>query len=151
VSDQVHQELAANKNDDFNQPQDIVITKLDRERIEKLLVSAKPDLNIEMLKAELDRATIVPSEAIPPNVVTMNSRVRFEDMTTKDETEFTLAYPPMANIKAGRVSILSPVGAALLGLKTGDEIEWPLPLGRKRTLRIISIPYQPEAQGNFSL
>lgn len=151
ANDETGHDSTADGDDDFKQPQNIFITQLDRERIEKLLESVEPDLNLEMLQAELDRATIVPSEEIPPNVVTMNSRVRFADMTTKDETEFTLTYPSMANIDTGRVSILSPVGAALLGLKTGDEIEWPMPLGRKRMLKIISIPYQPEAQGDFNL
>ena len=94
---------------------------------------------------------IVPSAEIPADVVTMNSRVVFRELETGEETEATLVYPSQADVNQRRISILAPVGAALLGLSAGDEIQWPLPSGKKRTYKIISILYQPEAAGNYDL
>ena len=91
----------------------------------------------ERLEEELDRATIV--ERLPPDVVGIGSRVRFEDRSTRSVREVVLAWPQAANASAGRVSVLAPVGAALLGLRTGDSIEWPLPDGRSARLRILSV------------
>ena len=77
----------------------------------------------------------------------MNSRVVFEDETTAQRREVTLVYPGKADINAGKISILVPVGTALLGLRAGQSIDWELPGGQKRRYRIIEVPYQPEAAG----
>jgi regulator of nucleoside diphosphate kinase len=99
----------------------------------------------ERLEEELDRATIV--EQLPPDVVGIGSRVRFEDRSTGAVREVALAWPQAADASAGRVSVLAPVGAALLGLRTGDSIEWPLPDGRKARIRILSVAQAPAEAG----
>jgi regulator of nucleoside diphosphate kinase len=129
-------------------PPQIVLSRFDQERLEKLLakVGARPDL--DALRAEIDRAEVVEPEQIPPNRVTMNSRVRFVDEKSKDEHEITLVFPAHADVEKNRISVLAPVGSALLGISVGDTIEWPLPNGRSRRLRVVAVTYQPEAAGD---
>lgn len=126
----------------------IVLSRFDQERLEKLLASvgARPDL--DALRAEIERAEIVEPEVIPPNRVTMNSRVRFVDEESKKEHEITLVFPGHAKVEENRISVLAPVGSALLGLSVGDTIEWPLPNARSRRLRVVAVTYQPEAAGD---
>lgn len=135
----------------MKRPDTILITERDLERLEQILARVQHSPNIKALADELERATIVSSEAIPPDVVTMNSRITFMELETGKESEVTLAYPSDANLEKGRVSILAPVGAALIGLRIGDEIEWPLPSGKHRTYRITSVLFQPEAEGHYHL
>jgi regulator of nucleoside diphosphate kinase len=125
-----------------------VLSRFDQERLEKLLakVGTRPDL--DALRAEIDRAEVVEPEQIPPNRVTMNSRVRFVDEESKDEREITLVFPAHADVEENRISVLAPVGSALLGLSVGDTIEWPLPNARSRRLRVVAVTYQPEAAGD---
>ena len=132
-------------------PNTIYITEKDLERLEVVISVARRSPNIDMLEEELARATIVPSEEVPSDVVTMNSRARFKDTKTGEEMEFTLSYPQQADIAEGRISVLAPVGSALLGLRVGDEIDWPLPSGGTRSLQITSVVFQPEATGQFHL
>jgi regulator of nucleoside diphosphate kinase len=91
----------------------------------------------ERLAAELDRAVVV--DRLPADVVAIGSRVRFEDARTKTVRDAVLVYPSAADASAGRISVLAPVGAALLGLAVGDEIAWPLPDGREVRLRILHV------------
>lgn len=91
----------------------------------------------ERLAAELDRAVVV--DRLPPGVVTPGSRVRFEDERTRVVREAVLVYPTGADASAGRISVLAPIGAALLGLAAGDTIAWPLPDGREAQIRILSV------------
>lgn len=132
----------------MSHPPRIVLSRFDQERLEKLLakVGARPDL--DALRAEIDRAEVVEPEEIPPNRVTMNSRVRFVDEESKDEHEIALVFPGHANVEENRISVLAPVGSALLGLSVGDTIEWPLPNARSRRLRVVAVTYQPEAAGD---
>jgi regulator of nucleoside diphosphate kinase len=132
-------------------PEKIYVTERDLERLDRMVSSAGNTPNIMRLREELDRATVVRSEEIPPNVVTMNSRVSFKEMETGEESEITLVYPSDADVGRGRISILAPVGAALLGLSVGDDIEWPLPSGKTRTFKIMSVLFQPEAAGQYDL
>jgi regulator of nucleoside diphosphate kinase len=81
----------------------------------------------------------------------MNSRVLFEDVRTNEAGTVTIVYPADANPSEGRISVLSPVGAALLGEPEGRELELPLPHGQSRRIRIESVLYQPEAQGDYAL
>ena len=97
------------------------------------------------LEGELARAMVVPRNQIPDDVVTMNSRVLFENETTGERREVTLVYPREADIDAGKISILVPVGTALLGLRVGQSIDWQLPSGQMPRYRIIDVPYQPES------
>jgi regulator of nucleoside diphosphate kinase len=126
-----------------NLPQ-IYLTQDDADRLLKL-VEAQPGRQSEKLESELVRANVVPRDEIPDDVVTMNSRVVFEDETTRERREVTLVYPGSADIDAGRISVLVPIGTALLGLRVGQSIDWELPGGEKHRYRIVDVPYQPEA------
>jgi regulator of nucleoside diphosphate kinase len=88
------------------------------------------------LRAELERAIVVPADAVPSGVVTMNSRVRYIDEHSDICREIELVYPEEADVAAGKVSVLAPVGAALLGLEAGQTIEWQFPAGEIRRLRV---------------
>lgn len=127
-----------------NLPQ-IYLTQEDLDRLLKLV--ELPGNRREMLERELVRANVVPREKIPADVVTMNSRVVFENETTGERREVTLVYPGNSDIDAGKISVLVPVGTALLGLRIGQSIEWELPGGEKQRYRIVNVPFQPEAAG----
>jgi len=99
----------------------------------------------EHLASELERADVVDSHEIPPDVVTMNSRVVFEDVTTGKTTEVTIVFPHDADVQRKKVSVLAPVGTALLGLSEGDSIVWPFPDGSSRCLRVVAVTFQPES------
>lgn len=103
------------------------------------------------LDAELARAQVLPKDQMPPNVVTMRSKVVIKDLVLEKTREFILSYPEEANAELQRLSILAPVGLAVLGLRVGDEIEWELPGGETTTLKVLSISFQPEAEGRFDL
>ena len=124
----------------------IYLTHDDMDRLLQLIESY-PGKRFDRLEGELLRAKVVPREKLPQDVVTMNSRVVFENETTGVRREITLVYPGMADIDAGRISILVPVGTALLGLRVGQSIDWELPGGEKQRYRIVGVPYQPEAAG----
>lgn len=124
----------------------IYLTQQDLSRLLNL-VESQPGKRPEKLESELVRAKVVPREKIPEDVVTMNSRVIFENETTRERREVTLVYPGNADIDAGRISVLVPVGTALLGLRVGQSIDWELPGGAKQRYRIVEVPFQPEAAG----
>lgn len=129
----------------------IVLSSLDAGRLSKLLDSL-PDQAFpgrDDLEAELARAEIVPPAEVPPDVVTMNSTVKFRIESSSKEFFLTLVYPKDVDPKGGTISILAPVGSALLGLAKGDEIEWPNPGGRVLRVRIEDVLYQPERAGDF--
>jgi regulator of nucleoside diphosphate kinase len=131
----------------------ILVTETDLERLERLIAlqRRRESSACDALDEELARAEVVPSREIPPEVVTMNSRARFVDEDRGEEMEVTLVYPPDADATQGRVSVLAPVGAALLGLTVGQSIEWPLPHGGTRRMRVSAVVYQPEAAGDLHL
>jgi len=124
----------------------LYLTQEDVDRLLRL-VEAQPGKALEKLESELVRATVVPRKEIPGDVVTMNSRVVFENETTGERREVTLVYPGNADIDAGRISVLVPIGTALLGLRVGQTIDWELPGGAKQRYRIVDVPFQPEAAG----
>ncbi|TVL17199.1 nucleoside diphosphate kinase regulator [Shewanella algae] len=129
----------------------IVISEVDLERLERLLDSLPANAfpGHQALEAELERAEIRPSKEMPDNVVTMNSEVRFRMSSSNEEFTLRLVYPKDADGSAGKISILAPVGGALLGLAQGDEIEWPGPGGGTVKVWIEEIIYQPERSGDF--
>jgi len=128
---------------------DITISSLDAERLEQLLESLPPSsaAGRTELEAELARATIVAPQQMPPNVVTMNSTVKFAMLASGEEFEMTLVYPKDMDANGKTVSILAPVGSALLGLSQGDEIEWPNRSGGLTTVKVTAVTYQPERAG----
>jgi len=97
------------------------------------------------LADELDRAIVVSSERIPNDVVTMNTRLIYADENAETSREVELVFPGDADPLSGRVSVLAPVGCALLGLRVGQSIDWNLPNGRRHRLRVERILYQPQS------
>lgn len=130
---------------------EITISSLDADRLYALIESLPRNslANVDELEEELNRATIVAPEEVPPNIVTMNSTVKFSVESGKNEFELTLVYPKDMDSSGKTISILAPVGSALLGLAIGDEIEWPKPGGGNLKVRIEQITYQPERSGDY--
>jgi regulator of nucleoside diphosphate kinase len=130
----------------MNRPS-LMLTTQDARRLDALLLGAtgRASPMSPLLEQELARAQLVEAEDIAADVVTMNSRVVCQDETTGERHEIELVYPHEADADRGRVSVLAPVGAALLGLTAGNVIEWPVPGGRTTRVRVIAVPYQPEA------
>lgn len=129
----------------------IIVSSQDMDRLETLLESL-PEGEFpgeDALRAELDRAAIVEPGEVPPDVVTMNSTVRFSMVDSKEDFSLTLVYPRDADGSAGKLSILAPVGGALLGLAVGNVIEWPRPGGGAMQLTIAEVVYQPERAGEL--
>ncbi|MHB8094333.1 MAG: nucleoside diphosphate kinase regulator [Candidatus Aminicenantales bacterium] len=131
----------------------IVLTSRDNEKLRALIQNSISLLNpnraeLVSLLAELDKAEVVEPEKIPAGVVTMDSVILIKDLDTSKEEEYRLVFPPKADIRKGNISILAPVGIAILGYKEGDSIEWKVPGGLRR-LKILKVTYQPEAAGDF--
>lgn len=132
----------------------IHITEFDRARLETLLsderINQRGGKHLQGLQAELERAMIVKAEVLPHDVVTMNSTVELADLDTGGTDVYTPVFPEEADIDQGKVSVLAPIGTAMLGHKTGDVFEWEVPAGR-RQLRVNRLLYQPEAAGDQQL
>jgi regulator of nucleoside diphosphate kinase len=134
---------------------DIYITEFDLKRLMELVqvgitFKGKDGEYLQRLEQELDRAHVVETTAILHDVITMNSRVRLLDLYTGEERLCALVFPSDANIELNKISVLAPIGTAMLGYLVGDVIEWEVPAGLKR-LRIDEILYQPEAAGHYHL
>ena len=132
----------------------IHITRFDKTRLMTLLrtLDAAHESREEVadLERELERGTEVESTEVAPDVVTMNSTVRVTDLDANTTHLYTIVFPSDADFEKGRISILSPLGTALLGYRAGDVVEWEMPRGVRR-LRIEALLYQPEAAGDFHL
>lgn len=132
----------------------IIITEADRKRLEELLDSAISQVSesdhLDDLKKELEQARTVAPEKVPDDVVTMNSTVTLRDLDTQETETYTLVYPNRADIANERLSILAPIGTAILGHRVGDELRWPVPEGVRR-LKVEQVIYQPEREGAFHL
>ncbi|NLE07148.1 MAG: nucleoside diphosphate kinase regulator [Parcubacteria group bacterium] len=127
----------------------IYITKNDYEKLMSLInEKSSYDEHDKNLLAELGRATIVASQEIPNDVITMNSLVIFSDTQSGNQLEYWLVFPEDADITQKKISIFSPIGCALLGYKIGDLIEVDIPGGKKK-LKVEKILHQPEAEGNY--
>ena len=128
-------------------PPPITVSSRDLARLETMLDS--PALRhlpaAEALAAELERATVVEPADMPADVVTMNSTVTCVDELSGETHRITLVYPHDADVLQQKVSVLAPVGSALLGLSVGQHIDWPMPGGRALRLKDTRIQYQPEA------
>ena len=131
---------------------EIYITRRDIQRLRSIIeiYNGNDAPYVERLEEELDRAKIVDSRDIPSDVVTMNSIVRIKDMDSGDEKTLILVFPGKQDASGKAVSILAPIGTALIGYREGDSIEWEVPAGKKR-LQITEIIYQPERLGNYDL
>jgi len=129
----------------------IIINELDAERIDRLLEQAAfASLPVAAaLNDELDRAQMCTPQDMPADVVTMNSQVKFRDLTTGEVRTRTLVYPANMTDSSTQLSVLAPVGAALIGLRTGDTIHWELPGGTATHLEVLELIWQPEAAGEY--
>lgn len=127
----------------------IVITDHDLQRLLPILEQSNTPAS-ELLDWELHRAAIVEQGRVSPDVVTMNSEVVYEDFATGARRTVRVVYPKDADASRGWISVLAPVGSALLGLKVGQQIEWQLPTGPRRVF-VVEVRYQPEANGDFHL
>jgi regulator of nucleoside diphosphate kinase len=129
----------------------ITISSLDAERLEKILdsLSYSQFPNKDDLQEEINRADIVEPREMPNNIVTMNSTVTLKVLSSGKAFSKTLVYPKDANGAEDTVSVLAPVGSALLGLKEGDQIDWPKPNGDMLSVTIVKVDYQPERAGEF--
>ncbi|HUS37052.1 MAG TPA: nucleoside diphosphate kinase regulator [Verrucomicrobiae bacterium] len=129
----------------------IYISQADMPRLRLLIEDLRKSRDdINDLRAELDQARVVPPADIPPDVITMNSTAQLRDLADDQLMTYTLVFPTQANADDGRISVLAPVGTAMLGHRVGDEFEWRVPAGPIR-LRVESVLYQPERAGHFYL
>ena len=132
----------------------IIVTDFDKRRLLGLIETfrgrAKDANTLEELELELERADTVEPWNVPADVVTMNSIVELVDLDTRERRTLTVVFPGAANAVLGRVSVLAPVGLALLGARQGAQIECPTPGGTRHVL-VERISFQPEANGEFNL
>ena len=147
--------MAANpRNSEIVADDRIYITEFDLKRLRGLINHAKKSWNkraiqhLDALEEELDRAEVVKPEAIPPDVITMNSRFRLKDLQTGEEDRYTLVFPGTADSSNGKISVLAPIGIAVLGYRVGDTVEWEVPAGLKR-FKVEEVIYQPEAAFDY--
>jgi regulator of nucleoside diphosphate kinase len=140
-----------NTSNHSHKPPKVILSSVDASRLENLLESltARSFPGKDALEAELARASIVEPKDMPPDVVTMNSEVRFRVLNNDTERCLRLVYPKDADESGRTVSVLAPVGSALLGLSCGDEIDWPAPGGGTVRVRIEEVTYQPERAGEL--
>jgi len=130
----------------------ITVSERDLERLEAMLARLPDDQPaVNALREELDRAHITQPEQMPPDVVTMNSRIRFVVEPAGREMEMTLVYPRDFTGRPDQLSVAAPAGIAVLGLAIGQQIEWLAPNGQTTRARIVDIAYQPERSGDFML
>lgn len=128
----------------------IIISQQDLQRLETMLEhQSKLTPTMQHLEDELARADVVAPQEIPENIVTMNARVKITIAPANEPTEITLVYPHDFRGDKGQVNVLAPVGAAILGLSEGQEIEWPQPDGHLMKVKIEKVLYQPEREGDY--
>ena len=133
----------------------IYITEQDMKRLRQLILEVKysdyrGSKYLEDLTGELDRGAVVASKSVPPDVITMNSRVELVDLETGESMVYTLVFPQDADLVQGKISVLAPIGTAMLGYRVGDVFSWQVPSGERR-LKVEAILYQPEASGDYHL
>jgi regulator of nucleoside diphosphate kinase len=134
----------------------IYINEVDLARLRKLIEFARETGNdanrmyLDRLEGELERAEVVNPNDIPRDVVTMRSTVRLKDLDNGKEMVYSLVFPNEADVDEGKISVLAPVGTAMIGYRVGDVIEWEVPSGLRR-LRVEEVIYQPETSGDYHL
>ncbi len=129
----------------------IYITEADMQRLRPLIEGIKNSRDdLRALETELKQARIVTPADVPPDVITMNTKARLRDLDTGEEMVFTVVFPGNASIEHDRISVVAPIGTAMLGHRVGDEFSWEVPAGLVR-LRVEEVLYQPEAAGHYHL
>jgi regulator of nucleoside diphosphate kinase len=135
----------------------IYITAQDTEQLKKLLDDEKNrhghgngrGEHLKGLETELNRSIRVAADKVPPDVITMHSKACLIDLDSKEELVYTLVFPNEADVRQDKISVLAPIGTAMLGYQVGDRFEWPVPDGVRR-LQVKSVLYQPEAAGTHA-
>ena len=132
----------------MNEQNDIILTARDHAELSSVIavtgkVSQRVKWELRLLENELKRARIVAAEEVPPDVITINTRADFLDLETGERMEFTVVLPADANINDGKISVLAPLGTAMLGYRVGDEFVWHVPHGLRR-LKITKLHFQPQ-------
>jgi len=140
----------------MNKHSAICLTEHDLNRLRHLIADLTQKArgmqsSVYALEEILDLGRIVPPQQIPHDIVTMNSKVVYEDLQSREQRAATITYPEDADPLSGKISVLSPVGIALLGLAAGAEAELPLPHGRMARIRIREVAWQPEANGEYAV
>lgn len=129
------------------------VTDLDHIRLKNLVRRDKPGRSLHsqapLIEDVLDAFAIVPSRKVSPDIVTMNSQVLLFDRASGERNKLTLCYPEDAEPGAGFVSVLSPVGWSVLGLRVGCVARWSTPTGGERAAEVLAILFQPEASGDY--
>jgi regulator of nucleoside diphosphate kinase len=133
------------------QQQTIRVTDFDSRRLEALIKGLRPRAprdapSVALLERHLDDAEVMRADRIGPDVVTMNSEVRVKDLETPETIVFRVVFPSAADAAAGKISVLAPLGMAVLGRRVGDHVTWQTPGGLRR-LRVERLLYQPEREG----
>lgn len=134
---------------------DIYITNFDLERLMELIKSSRRSStrntkHLQELENELKRANVVDSRDIPGDRITMNSKVYLADIDSGDKRTITLTFPSDSDVDQNKISVLAPIGTAIIGYSINDTIEWEVPGGLKR-LKVLDIIYQPEKAGDYHL
>ena len=120
----------------------LIISETDYQRLIQL-IEKNDTPAAEALEVEISRAEIIKRKDFPVNAVTMDSTVTFIDLDSDEEKTISLVYPVDANVDEMKISVLSPVGSALIGLRIGGNIKWPVPQGKIRRLKVVAVQ-QPE-------
>lgn len=130
----------------------IIVNSRDYAKLRQLIASNPSPENqyIKKLEEELSNSLLLDPDKIPPDVITMNTMVSFRDEVEEEDFIYTIVYPEQSDIEHGKLSVLAPIGTALLGYRAGDKVSWKVPAGVK-TFSIEKILYQPEADGNYYL
>jgi regulator of nucleoside diphosphate kinase len=132
----------------------IYLSQADVEKIHRLIgevvrAGNRSMSNIQQLEGELERALVVEPHKVPPDRITMRSQALLKDQETGETMTYTLVFPEDADIDQGKISVLAPIGTAMLGCRVGDLIDWETP-GGTRSIRVEKLLYQPEAAGDYS-
>ena len=136
----------------FQKTTTIYITEPDYHRLSALIEKTRETNGtdreyLNKLETELDRAEIVEPKRVPADVITMRTKVRLKDLVSGETNTYSLVFPTEADFTEGKISVLAPIGTAILGYRSGDTIEWPVPSGLRK-LKVEEILYQPESAGD---
>jgi regulator of nucleoside diphosphate kinase len=154
ITEETDRERTEKVEDGMSGKNKIYISEFDMKRLKGLINFAEKRWDkrvvqhLKELDEELDRAEVVKPEQIPHDVITMNSTFRVSDVDSGEEVVYTLVFPGKADRATGKISILAPIGTAVLGYRVGDTLEWKVPAGWKR-LKVKEVVYQPEAAGDY--
>lgn len=133
----------------MNEENYIIVTARDHAELSSVIavtgkLSHRVKWELRLLENELKRARIVAPDQVPPDVITMNSRAELLDLESGERMQFTLVFPVDENVNDGKISVLAPLGTAMLGYRVGDEFVWHVPHGLRR-LKVTKLQFQPEA------